>query len=244
MLCFHRLSTLALAGFVMAVATASAQEKEQNRLQEAGTVLQEIVAMPEGLSKNLLDKAECVVVLPSVKKLALGLGLGYGRGAMSCRSGDSFTGPWSAPVLMAVEAGSVGWQIGGQATDYVLLFMNPRAAKAVLSNKIKLGVDASAAAGPKGRDASADTDLSLRAEILTYSRARGLFAGVSLEGSTLRADGSANEKLYGRRISARRFVQQPGPGPVAAGALLVATLNKTSPKNESDPASLKSAPSR
>ncbi len=223
---------------------ALSQEKEQGRLEEAGTVLQEIMGMPEGLSQNLLDKAECVVVLPSVKKFAIGLGGSYGRGAMSCRSGDHFTGPWSAPVMMALEGGSYGLQLGGEATDFVLLFMNPRAATAVLKNKVKLGATASAAAGPKGRDASADTDASLRAEILTYSRSRGLFAGVSLEGSTLRPDSSANENIYGHRISARRLIQQPGPGAAKAGELMVATLNKNSPKNESDPNSLKNAPSR
>ena len=229
---------------LVACSPAWPQEKEQSRLQEAGTVLQEIMGMPEGLSKNLLDKAECVVVLPSVKKFAIGVGASYGRGAMSCRSGDQFTGPWSAPVMMAIEGGSYGLQLGGEATDFVLLFMNPRAATAVLRNKVQLGATASAAAGPKGRGATAETDASLRAEILTYSRSRGLFAGISLEGTTLRADASANAKIYGHHISARRLIQQPGPGAAKAGELMVATLNKNSPKNESDPSSLKSAPSR
>ncbi len=239
-----KLLSLILAIALLGAMPASGQEKEQSRLQEAGTVLQEIMGMPEGLSKTLLDKAECVVVLPSVKKFAVGLGGSYGRGAMSCRSGDQFTGPWSPPVMMALEGGSYGLQIGGEATDFVLLFMNPRAATAVLKNKVKLGVNASAAAGPKGRGASADTDASLRAEILTYSRSRGLFAGVSLEGSTLRPDESANEHIYGRRISPKRLIQQPGPGASKAAELMIGTLNKNSPKNESDPASLKTAPGR
>lgn len=239
-----KLLSLILATALLGIMPAFAQEKEQSRLQEAGTVLQEIMGMPEGLSKTLLDKAECVVVLPSVKKFAIGLGGSYGRGAMSCRSGDQFTGPWSAPVMMALEGGSYGLQIGGEATDFVLLFMNPRAATAVLKNKVKLGVTASAAAGPKGRGASADTDVSLRAEILTYSRSRGLFAGVSLEGSTLRPDESANEHVYGRRISPKRLIQQPGPGASKAAELMIGTLNKNSPKNESDPNSLKTAPGR
>ena len=238
------LSVILIITLMMGVIPAAAQDKEQSRLEEAGTVLQEIVGMPEGLSSNLLDKAECVVVLPSVKKFAIGLGGSYGRGAMSCRSGDQFTGPWSAPVMMALEGGSYGLQIGGEATDFVLLFMNPRAATAILKNKVKLGITASAAAGPKGRGASADTDASLRAEILTYSRSRGLFAGISLEGSTLRSDASANQKIYGRRISPRRLIQQPGPGVSKDAALMVGTLNRISPKNESNPDSLKTAPSR
>src|SRR5205085_8580014 len=164
--------------------------------------------IPEGIPEDLLDKAECVIVLPSVKKGAIGIGASYGRGAMVCRTGGSFTGPWGAPVMMALEQGSIGWQLGGQATDYVLLMMNPRAANAVLRSKVKLGLDATAAAGPKGRSAQAATDATMRAEILTYSRARGLFAGVSLEGGTLRPDGGANENLYGRKVNAKALVAQ------------------------------------
>lgn len=217
---------------------ALAQDKEEDRLQAAGEVMQEILGIPEGIPQELLDKAECVIVMPSVKKLALGIGGSYGRGAMTCRTGQNYTGPWSAPLMMALEGGSWGLQIGGEATDFVLLLMNPRAANAVLRSKVKLGANATAAAGPKGRSAQAATDASLRAEILTYSRSRGLFAGISLEGSTLRPDGGANQNLYGRKISPKRLVQQPGPGAAKSGELLVAQLNQHSPSNASDSKSL------
>jgi len=163
--------------------------KEAERLQNATTVLREILGMPESIPKDLLDRAECVIVIPSVKKAAVGIGGSYGRGAIVCRTGDRFDGKWSAPAMFALEGGSIGFQIGGQATDYVLLVMNDRGADSILASKVKLGGDASAAAGPKGRTAGASTDIAMRAEILTYSRSRGLFAGVSLEGSTLRPDG-------------------------------------------------------
>lgn len=228
----------ALMFMTMLGATAVAQDKEEDRLQAAGEVMQEILGIPEGIPQELLDKAECIIVLPSVKKGAIGIGLSYGRGALVCRTGANYTGPWSAPVMMALEGGSVGWQLGGEATDFVLLLMNPRAANAVLRSKVKLGANATAAAGPKGRSAQAATDASLRAEILTYSRSRGLFAGISLEGSTLRPDGGANENLYGRKISAKRLVQQPGPGGAKSASLLVSQLNQHSPSNASDSKSL------
>lgn len=220
---------------------ASAQDKEEDRLKAAGEVLQEIFAIPEGIPQELLDKAECVVVLPSVKKLALGIGGSYGRGAMSCRTAN-YKGPWSAPLMMALEGGSWGLQIGGEATDFVFLFMNPRSANAVLRSKVKLGANATAAAGPKGRSAQAATDATMRAEILTYSRSRGLFIGVSLEGSTLRPDGGANENIYGRKISAKRQVQVPGPGGAKSGELMISQLNQHSPGNQSDAESLKNNP--
>ena len=220
--------------FVLALATFGfAQQKEKERLAAAGEVMQEVLKIPEGIPQDLLDKAECVIVLPGVKKLALGIGGSYGRGAMTCRTGGNFTGGWGQPVMMALEGGSVGFQIGGQETDFILLLMNARAARAVLRSKVKLGATASAAAGPKGREASAATDATMRAEILTYSRSRGLFAGVSLEGSTLRTDGGANENLFGRKINPRVVIQQGGSG------TLVAELNSHSPTNKSDPASLK-----
>src|SRR5262249_20709686 len=148
----------------------------------------EIMDIPDNIPKDLIDKAECVIVYPSVLKAAFVIGGSYGRGAMACRTGEHFTGPWGAPTMMALEGGSIGFQIGGEATDFVLLVMNPRGAKAILDSKVKLGADAAAAAGPKGRDATAATDATMRAEVLSYSRARGLFAGVSLEGSTVRPD--------------------------------------------------------
>jgi len=229
-------------GLMLAVTTLFADEQE--RVLESGRVLQELVGIPEGIPQNLLDKAECVVIMPSVKKFAIGFGGSYGRGVMTCRTGQNFTGPWSQPVMMALEGGSWGLQLGGTATDFVMLLMSPRSADAVLSSKVKLGANASAAAGPKGRDAEAATDATMRAEILTYSRARGLFAGISLAGSTLRPDGGANENLYGHRIQPRRIILKAGPGPVKAADLLVSTLNKHSPKNTSDPESLKGEPQR
>ena len=217
---------------------AATGEKEQDRVKEAGTVLKEIINIPDNIPKDLFDKAECVVVLPSVKKLAIGIGGSYGRGVMSCRTGLHFTGPWSAPAMYALEGGNIGSQLGGQATDFVLLVMNPRGADSLLKTKVKLGADAAAAAGPKGRSATGATDVAMRAEILSYSRSRGLFAGVSLEGSTLRQDGSANEKLYGEKVTAREIVREGKVKTPEAGQELVSLLNQHSPKNLSDPKSL------
>jgi lipid-binding SYLF domain-containing protein len=212
---------------------ADDKSKDEQRLQDAGEVMKEIVNIPDDIPQNLLDKADCVIVIPSVVKGAFIVGASYGRGAMTCRSGDDFQGPWGAPTMMALEGVSFGFQIGGQATDFVLLVMNPRGASSILSSKVKLGGDASAAAGPVGRDAEADTDVTMRAEVLTYSRARGLFAGVSLEGSTLRPDNDANDLVYGQRLDARDIALH-GKVPVPASAkLLIETLNQRSPKNRS-----------
>jgi len=216
---------------VPSVLRADDKSKDEDRLQNAGEVMKEILNIPDDIPQSLLDKADCVVVLPSVLKAAFIVGGSYGRGAMTCRSGDNFRGPWGAPTMMALEGGSFGLQIGGQATDFVLLIMNDRGASAILSSKVKLGADASAAAGPVGRNAAADTDVTMRAEILTYSRARGLFAGISLAGSTLRPDNDANERIYGRKIEAKDIVLH-GRVPVPAAAkLLVSTLNQHTPKN-------------
>jgi len=227
--------------FLMSTAAAFAadDEREEDRVKDAGTVLKEILNIPDNIPQDLLDKAECVVVFPSVIKFAIGFGGSYGHGAMVCRSGDHFTGPWGTPSMATLEGGSFGFQLGGQATDFVLLIMNPRGAKAILDNKVKLGADIAAAAGPKGRDASASTDVTLRAEILSYSRSRGLFAGISLEGSTLRPDSSANETLYGQKLDATDIVRK-GVVPVPpSGEKMVSFLDKKSPKNLSDPESLK-----
>ena len=214
-------------------------EKETDRLENSGMVMEEIMNIPDNIPQDLIDKAECVIVFPSVLKGAFIVGGSYGRGAMVCRTGEHFTGPWGSPSMMALEGGSLGFQLGGQATDFVLLVMNPRGATAILNSKVKLGADMAAAAGPKGRVASADTDATLRAEILSYSRSRGLFAGVSLEGSSLRPDGDANEKLYGKKLTGEDIVRK-GMVPVPpSGQKLVALLQKKSPKNESDPNSLK-----
>jgi lipid-binding SYLF domain-containing protein len=224
---------------LLASAILAAQEHEADRLKHAGEVLQEILNIPDNLPKPVLDKSECVIVIPSVKKFALGVGGNYGRGAMSCRSGASFTGAWGPPAMVALEGANIGFQLGGQATDFVLLVVNPKGIDSILKSKVKLGADAAAAAGPKGRDAQAATDVLMHAEILTYSRSRGLFAGVSLDGSTLRADNSASEKVYGRKITAREIVLQHKVGTPAAGRLMVSTLQKASPSNKSDPKSLK-----
>lgn len=208
--------------------------EEGERLRNSATVLEEILGMPESIPKELLDRAECVVIFPSVKKFAVGIGGSYGRGAIACRGGAQFNGPWSAPAMFALEGASIGLQIGGQETDFVLLVMNNRGAESVLGSKVKLGADASAAAGPKGRTAGAATDIVMRAEILTYSRARGLFAGVSLEGSTLRSDGDANEKVYGKKLNARDIVRGGAAAVTADGQPLVDLLNKRSPKNLSE----------
>jgi lipid-binding SYLF domain-containing protein len=211
-----------------------AQKKENERLQECTAVLEEILNVPDNVPQELLDKAECVVVFPSVKKAAFGIGGSYGRGALICRSGKDFNGPWSAPALFALEGFSFGLQLGGQATDFLLLVMNTKGAESVLSSKIKLGADASAAAGPKGRNLAAATDIVMSAEILSYSRAKGLFAGVSLEGSTLRSDGGANENLYGKELDAREIVRDGAVAAPAAAKELVNFLNTKSPKNKSN----------
>jgi lipid-binding SYLF domain-containing protein len=229
---------LAVALSALPVASTAA-DKETSRLENCGMVLEEVLRIPDNLPQDLLDKAECVIVIPSVLKAAFVFGGDYGRGAMTCRSGEHFTGKWGAPTMIALEGGSFGFQLGGQATDFVILVMNPRGATAILSSKVKLGADASAAAGPKGRDAEAATDVSLRAEMLTYSRARGLFAGVSLEGSTLRPDNNANESIYHKKMDATNIVRKGGIAIPPAAQKMVSLLDQRSPKNTSDPKSLK-----
>jgi len=225
-----------LLGFSLALTLAFpilAQDKESDRVENAGKVMQEILNAPDSIPQSVLDKADCVVILPSVVKFAIGIGGSYGRGVMTCRGGSNFRGPWGAPTMMALEGGSAGLQLGGNATDFVLLLMSPRSAENILKSKVKLGADASAAAGPVGRTSSAETDATLRAEILSYSRARGLFAGVSLEGSTLRPDNGANKNLYGKDVSASDIVfRKAVPVPDSAKELL-ATLQKASPENKS-----------
>ena len=228
----------ALTGAPMLAARPD-NDKETDRLENAGMVMEEIMNIPDDIPQDLLDKAECVIVFPSVLKAAFVVGGSYGRGAMACRSGEHFTGPWGAPSMMALEGGSLGFQLGGQATDFVLLVMNPRGATAILNSKVKLGADMAAAAGPKGRDATAATDATLRAEILSYSRSRGLFAGISLEGSSLRPDNDANEKLYGKKLTATEIIRKGAVPVPPSGEKLVSLLNKKSPKNHSDPESLK-----
>ncbi len=231
-------SLMALAMIALPLSAAEDQ-KEADRLDNCGTVLKEILDIPDDIPTDLLDKAECVIVIPSVVKFAIGISGNLGKGAMTCRTGEHFTGPWSAPALMRLEGLGIGFQLGGQATDFVILVMNPRGAKAILKSKVKLGADAAAAAGPKGRDAAAASDVTMRAEMLTYSRSRGLFAGVSLEGSTLRQDNGANEKLYKRKHTAEEIIRKGAVAVPPSGQTMVALLNKKSPKNLSDPNSLK-----
>lgn len=231
------LIALALVG--LPLTAAGDKKKEADRLEECGTIIKEIMDIPDDIPQDLIDKAECVIIYPSVIKAAFIVGASYGKGAMTCRTGEHYTGPWSAPTMMALEGGSFGLQLGGQATDFVLLVMNPRGAHSILKNKVKLGADASAAAGPKGRTANASTDVSLRAEVLSYSRARGLFAGLSLEGSTVRPDNDGNEHVYNQRVPAEAIIFK-GAVPVPPPAQkLIAYLNQKSPKNLSDPNSLK-----
>src|ERR1035438_528027 len=205
------------------------EDKVEDRIQQSATVFKEILGMPDGIPKDLLNRSYCVVIYPSVKKAAFIVGGSYGRGLISCRKGKDFSGPWSAPAMFALEAGSVGFQIGGQATDFVLLVMNDSGARSVMSSKVKLGGDASVAAGPVGRDAAAATDIVMKAEILSYSRAQGLFAGISLEGSTLRSDDGANKALYGKELSAKEIVREGKVPAPASAARLLAVLRKASP---------------
>ena len=223
----------AFLAFTTSSALAAGDVKEVDRVENAGKVITEILNVPEDIPEDLLNKSYCVVVLPSVLKAAFIFGGSYGRGVMTCRTGKNFDGPWGPPTMMALEGASFGLQLGGQATDFVLLMMNDRSAKGVLSSKVKLGADASAAAGPKGRDTAAATDATMRAEILTYSRARGVFAGVSLEGSTLRPDNDANKKLYGREISAEAIVLKDAVKAPPSAKELLGTLDKKSPRRKS-----------
>ncbi len=221
-------------GLVLALAfTASAQNKEQSRVENAGTVMTEILKAPDSIPQNVLDRADCIVVLPSVLKVAFGIGGSYGRGVMTCRGGKDFKGHWGPPTMMALEGGSFGLQLGGQATDFILLLMSPRSATSILSSKVKLGGDASVAAGPVGRNASAETDVTMRAEVLSYSRARGLFAGISLAGSTLRPDNNANKSLYGKEETANAIVLDHAVDAPPSAKVLLETLNKQTPVNKS-----------
>jgi len=225
---------VAAACLTLAAGAVYAANKEQKRLENCGVVMQEVINVPDNIPQELLEKAECVIVIPSVRKAAFGIGASYGRGAMVCRTGEHFGGPWGAPAMYALEGGSIGFQIGGEATDLILLVMNDRGMESILSSKVKLGADASIAGGPKGRDASANTDAWMRAEILSYSRSRGVFAGISLEGSTLRPDDEASEQVYGHAIKAKDIVRGEHTGVPGSGRHLVNVLQKSAPHNESE----------
>jgi len=218
---------------------ASGDKKEADRLENCGMIIKEVMDIPDNIPEDLIDKADCIIVFPSVLKAAFVVGGSYGRGSMTCRSGEHFTGPWSAPTMMALEGGSIGLQLGGQATDFVLLVMNPRGAHSILSSKVKLGGDASVAAGPVGRTANASTDVTMRAEVLSYSRNRGLFAGLSLEGSTVRPDNDGNERVYGKKLEAESIVFKGAVAIPPAAQKMIAYLNQKSPKNTSEAATRK-----
>ena len=225
------LTAILVLASIFAVLSAS---DETDRLEKCERVVDEVLGMPEGIPQDLLDKAECVAVIPGVKKFALGFGGSYGKGAMVCRSGKRYDGSWGAPAMMRLEGGSIGFQLGGSSTDFLLLIMNESGVESLLTSKVKLGADAKAAAGPKGRSAEASTDVLMSAEILSYSRSKGLFAGVSLEGSTLRQDNGANKKIYGREVSAKEIILEGKVGVPSAGKGLVNLLQKHSPANKSD----------
>ena len=228
-----KLITAAIAASLLAFGSltfAKTAKDEHDRLENSGKVMHEILNVPDDIPQDLLDKARCVVVMPSVLKAAFVVGGSYGRGTMVCRTGKDFTGPWGAPAMYALEGASVGFQIGGEATDFVFLLMNDRAASSLLHSKVKLGADASAAAGPKGRSAEADSDAYMRAEILSYSRARGVFAGISLEGSTLRPDEDANRKLYGNDANAAHIVRESDSSAPRSAHDLLAALQTASPQ--------------
>jgi len=222
--------TLAITPLLFAKAADQDAKDEKDRLQNAGMVIKEVLDIPDDIPQDLLDKARCVVVLPSVLKAAFVVGGSYGRGAMVCRTGKDFTGPWGSPAMYALEGGSIGLQIGGEATDFVILVMNDRGVESLLHSKVKLGADASIAAGPKGRTASADTDAYMRAEMLSYSRARGVFAGISLQGSTLRPDNDANERLYGKDATAARIITESKIEAPEAAHALVSRLQRATPQ--------------
>jgi SH3 domain-containing YSC84-like protein 1 len=204
--------------------------KEANRVENSGVVMQETLNVPDDVPRDLLDKARCVIVIPSVTKAAFVVGAEYGRGVMTCRTGHDFSGAWGAPTMMALEGGSFGLQIGGEATDFVILVMNNRGAESLLHSKVKLGGDASVAAGPMGRQVEADTDVAMRAEMLSYSRARGVFAGVSLEGTTLRPDNTANRRLYHEHVTAPQIVQESKVAPPESAHTLISALQEASPR--------------
>jgi lipid-binding SYLF domain-containing protein len=224
---------LAILPILSSSASAADHEKDDDRLKNSGAVLKEILDVPDDIPQDLLDKADCVVVFPSVLKAAFIVGGSYGRGAMSCRKGEDFRGSWGAPTMMSLEGGSFGFQIGGEATDFVLLVMNERGARGILASKVKLGADASVAAGPVGRTASAETDATLRADILSYSRARGAFAGIALEGSTIRPDNGANRQIYEQKLPARQIVLSGHVAIPPAAEKMISTLDSRTPKHKS-----------
>jgi lipid-binding SYLF domain-containing protein len=219
-------TTIVALGLALAFALpVLAQKKEDERLANSATVLQQILSEDKGLPKNILDKSNCVLIFPSVKKVAIGFGGSYGRGALICRKGDKKDGSWGAPAMYKLDQGSVGFQLGSTATDFVLVVMNEKGAEQILNGKTKLGGNAAAAAGPTGSQANAD---AIKVDVLTYSRSKGLFAGVSLEGASMDSDDDANKAVSGKDHGAKEIVTGSVPIPTAAKPL-VDVLDKTSP---------------
>lgn len=219
-----RLLLLALSPLLLLAAS-----KDAERLAEATTVFSEVMATPDkAIPKELLERAHCVAVVPGFKKGAFIIGASYGKGYLSCR-GKGKTG-WSAPATIRMEGGSVGFQIGGTETDLILLVMNTRGADSLMQSKFTLGGAVQAAAGPVGRTSTAETDAAMRAEILSYSRARGLFAGISLQGATLRADADGNEAIYKRKLTTAEIVRDRKVAATANGRKFIAVLQRYSPK--------------
>jgi SH3 domain-containing YSC84-like protein 1 len=223
--------TLVLASALSLAPLASAKELMEDRLHSCQKVVEEMTSVSEGIPLDLLDKADCVVVIPGVKKAALGFGGRLGWGAATCRTGRGADGPWGAPLMMSLKGGSFGLQIGGESSDFVLLVMDPKGIDHLLKSKFTLGADASIAAGPVGRNAEAATDVTLHAEILSYSRSRGIFAGLSLEGASLAQDQKANLLVYGYKVSAREVLLDARTVILAAGRGLVDALNHLSPRH-------------
>ncbi|MFZ0913159.1 MAG: lipid-binding SYLF domain-containing protein [Candidatus Korobacteraceae bacterium] len=211
------LSFTTLILLVTLTAVASDRDNDVNRTNKAAQVFKEIMNAPDqGIPQDLLESAKCIAIIPGDLKFAFIFGGNYGRGLATCRTGHG----WSAPMFLAIDGGSVGYQIGGSSTDIVMLFMNDRALKSLLSDKFKLGADASVAAGPVGRNASAGTDLKLNAEILSYSRAKGVFAGVSLNGAVVQADKSGDEAMYGQNVNRHDILDGKVAVPASAELLL------------------------
>ncbi|HEY6274414.1 MAG TPA: lipid-binding SYLF domain-containing protein [Terriglobales bacterium] len=207
---------------------ADSGEKEKDRITDAENVLKDILNAPDkGVPESVLGGTKCIITIPSVKKAAFIVGASYGRGVMTCRTGEDFKGPWSGPIMMATESGSVGFQIGGQGTDFVILVLNDDGARTIMKSKVKLGADASIAAGPVGRTAEAATTGSMKAQMLSYSRSRGVFAGVSLSGASLRVDGDANENLYGEKVTPEQIMKGGVPIPDVAKPLIALVTQAT-----------------
>jgi SH3 domain-containing YSC84-like protein 1 len=218
---------------------ADSGEKERERITDSNTVLKEIMNAPDkGIPGDVFGGTKCVIILPSVKKGAFIVGASYGRGVMSCKTGEDFKGPWSAPIMMALEQGSLGFQIGGEGTDFVILVTNDAGARAIMKSKVKLGADASVAGGPVGRTAEASTTGSMKAEMLSYSRSQGVFAGVSLSGASLRVDGDANKSLYGEKVTPEQIMGGSVPMPPSAKPM-VETLRDATEKARQEKAESK-----